>query len=529
MSSKKKTNEVQKKPDYIWDSYISKCVSVYMMVFMTVFILFCREGYVQYDLHKRNLFYGISLIFIFSFLLISLLSLSTNERRPWKELFSKMDLWLVGILGTWVIGWFFSENRSYAFWGDPYRYIGLSYLGLGVITMWIISRYVEWNVWLTRVFVGVCSIIFIWQTMNCYYIDLPNWTMDQANHALMSTLANINQNACFNVLVLSAGMVMFLFAKEKKDKILFGIFLLLGYIGGISTTSDTYYIGIGIVFLALVVYVLRHSEYLWDFWVEAALFVLAALLQKIGTNVYTGTEVTFDSLSLFMTNGMVLIGFGALLAVTALLIWKAKTFFGKHGRLISNIYMGFLGFLMVVFIGCVIYANVKRIDPESGGLLAKLVITDLTGSFRGLIWRATLSSYARESFVHRIFGCGLNNYSGAVYPYFVQELNAVFGEQTVLADAHNVLLDMMISSGTVGVICFFGLPIQVFIQCIRLVKTNPVCLYGILGFVAWIAIGLLNSNLNIAVQVFFVMLGVYWGILRKLERGEEVGGTVKLV
>lgn len=529
MSSVEKTKEVQKEPKYIWDSYMSKCVSIYMMVVMVVFVLFCKEGYVQYDLHKRNLFYGISIIFIFSSVLILLLSLSTNERRPWKELFSKMDLWVVGILGTWIVGWIFSENKSFAFWGDPFRYIGIAYLGLGLIGMWIISRYVEWDKWLTRVFVIVCTIIFIWQTMNCYYIDPPNWTMNQQYHALMSSLANINQNACFNVLVLSVGMAMFLFVKERTDKILLGVFLLLGYVGGISAASATYFIGIGLVFLAMIAYVFRHSEYLWDFWMEAVLFVIAAVIQKIGIYLYTDEEIVLDTIANILMNGKVLLILVVLLAIAALLIWKGNAFFEKNGKLLSNIYLLILGLGTVILIGCAIYANMNQENLAEGSLFAKLVMNDMSGNARGLIWRVTLGSFARESVVHRIFGCGLNNFSNTVYQYFPQDLMAVWGTDTVLADAHNVFFDVLLSSGTVGFICYFGLPVHVLIKCVKVAKTNPVGLYGILGVVAWFAVGMTNANLNVATQVFYVMLGVYWGILRKIDAGEEVNGTVKLV
>ena len=528
MGNTKKEQELQKEPKYIWDTYLSKCVSIYMMIFMVVFILFCKEGYVAYDLHKRNLFYGIGLLFIASTILILLLSLSSNERRPWKDLFSKMDLWILGILASWGIGMVFCVDHQSAFWGDIYRYVGASYLGLGIIGMWIISRYVDWSVWLTRVFVGVGIIIFIWQILNFYYIDPFNWTFDQQYHYLMSSLANTNQNSCFDVLVLSIGMVMFLFAKETKDKVLFGLFLLLGYMGGIASSSSGYYLGIGVVFVALLAYVLRNPGYLWDMWLEVVLFIAAAVVHKIFIIIYDD-ELVYDPITKLMLQPVSLVVLLVLLAVSALLLWKVQYFFDKYRKVLSNGYLIVVAVIIVCLLGCFIYANISGMSAEDGGFLAKFVMNDLSGSGRWLIWRCTLGMFAQESWIQKLFGIGLNNYSTVVYQYYPEELVAVWGVDTRLADAHSVYLDMLASSGIIGTVSYFGIAIHVMISSIRRVKEHPVMLYAILGILGWLAISIVNSNLNVTAQVFFVMLGVFWGILRKVKRGEKVEETVGLM
>lgn len=46
-----------------WNLYLSKCVEVYLLFLMVVFVMFCKEGYVAYDVHKRNLFYIVQWLF----------------------------------------------------------------------------------------------------------------------------------------------------------------------------------------------------------------------------------------------------------------------------------------------------------------------------------------------------------------------------------------------------------------------------------------------------------------------------------
>ena len=122
-----------------WSGYLAKVVEAYLMFIMVVFVLYCKEGYVAYDLNKRNLFYIGSSIFIVISVVLWMLSLAESKEEAWKKLFSKMDLWLVVLLATWVIGVFTCGDRASAIGGDVYRYVGFVYLGLGIVGMWIIS------------------------------------------------------------------------------------------------------------------------------------------------------------------------------------------------------------------------------------------------------------------------------------------------------------------------------------------------------------------------------------------------------
>ena len=512
-----------------WSGYLAKVVEAYLMFIMVVFVLYCKEGYVAYDLNKRNLFYIGSSIFIVISVVLWMLSLAESKDEAWKKLFSKMDLWLVVLLATWVVGVFTCGDRASAIGGDVYRYVGFAYLGLGIVGMWIISRYAQWTVWLSRVFAAVGCIIFIWQIMNCYYIDPLNWTFDGQYHHLMSSLANLNQNACFDAMFLAVGMTMFLFAKKREDQIGFGIFILLGYMGGIACISSTFFMGLAAVYVGMLFYVLRHPQYLWKFWMEVVMFVVAIVLHKMIYVAVADDRIVLESLTAILFDVRVILALVAILAVGALLIWKAGKFFEKTGVVLSWIFLGLIGAVIVLFIACVVYANTGHVNPEDGGLLSHLVINDWTGNARGVIWRVTFGMFGQESLFQKLFGVGLNNYSTEVYKYYAADVNAIFGEASVLADAHNVFLDMLISSGIIGAVSFMGISVHILVKAIKMAKKQPVLLTAILGILAWMAVGLLNANLNVATQVYFGMLGVFWALIRKLETCEETKDIIGLV
>ena len=137
--------------------------------------------------------------------------------------------------------------------------------------------------------------------------------------------------------------------------------------------------------------------------------------------------------------------------------------------------------------------------------------------------------FGQESLFQKLFGVGLNNYSTEVYKYYAADVNAIFGEASVLADAHNVFLDMLISSGIIGAVSFMGISVHILVKAIKMAKKQPVVLAAILGILAWMAVGLLNANLNVTTQVYFGMLGVFWALIRKLETCEETKDIIGLV
>lgn len=524
-NSKKKSMEVAN----AWNGYLAKFVEVYLLFIMVLFVLYCKEGYVQYDLYKRNLFYVGSSMFIVISLVLWLLSFAEEKENSWNKLFGKMDFWLVGILGSWFIGMLTCGDKATAFSGDVYRYMGVAYLGLGIVGMWIISRYAQWTIWLSRVMVIVGCGIYLWQTMNCYYIDPLNWTYNGQYHALMGPLANLNQNACYDAMFVGIAMAMFLLAKKKEDKIGFGIFLFLGYVGGIACTSSTFYLGLAALFVGMLIYVLQHFEFLWRFWVEMAMFVGAVILHKALFYLFDDERIVLESVTQLLFDTRMIVVLIIVLLVTAILIKIGAKFFESKGVLLSWLVLGAVVLVIVVFIVGVAYANTGHAVEGDGSILSYLIINDMTGNARGVAWRTSIGLLGHETIVQKLFGIGLNNFSQEVYKYYAQDLVLVFGEQNILADAHNVFLDLLISSGIVGVVSFFGISVHILAKAIRLAKQQPVMLIVIMGIVAWMAVGLLNANLIVTTQIYFGMLGVFWAILRKLENCEESKDIIGLV
>ena len=184
--------------------------------------------------------------------------------------------------------------------------------------------------------------------------------------------------------------------------------------------------------------------------------------------------------------------------------WKENT-----SKIVFRIYLGVVGIIVLGIIGLVIYANKTEIAPESGSFLLNLKLNDAFGAYRGIIWKVAIEMFGEGNLFQKIFGYGFSNFSLYTYLNHADEVT-VFGDQ-ILADAHNIYLDLLVSSGLAGIVFYFGLIGTVFYKMIKNLK-NVVVVCGIGLIASYLMLGLLNANLIVITPIFFMLLGCFWKI-----------------
>lgn len=506
---KKESGSNRSSSSQIWNSYLAKLVNVYFIYMMSVFILICPKGFVQYDYYKRALLYTGTLVFIILSFLIFLVSISneSNLSEYFKKNFQRSDLWFISLLCVWVISYLGCKYKDVAFFGDTFRYVGLSSMMLMVVAGWIVSKNFEYQKWMPWYFTVVSTIIFVWQNLNHYGIDPFNWQMDGQYTHLQSSLGNLNQNAFFDALAVAILIGLFLFAKTHIEQLLYGTALLLGFMGGIAARSDTYYFGVAVCMAIVLGYALKHPACLKKVWIMFALFELSVLIQKLGFyKILSGTIVLESITSLLFQNKMMLL-MAALLICLGFVAVLGTKWIENTCKLVSRIYLILIVTIVIGIIGLVVYANRIEIDPASGSFLLYLKLDESFGGYRGVIWKVAIELFEEGNIFQKLFGIGFSNFSLYTYLNHAEEVT-VFGDQ-ILSDAHNIYLDLLVSSGLVGVVCYFGVVGNVFWKICKTAK-DAVLICGV-GFIAsYLMVGLLNTNLIVTTPIFFMLLGCFW-------------------
>lgn len=501
------------------DKYMAWIVDAYLVYMMTIFILVCPQGYVQYDFYKRNMLYIGTVPFVVISLVFILASIANEDDvlGRLKGSFGKTDLFMLGTLVVWIISYLGCADKQSGFWGDVYRYIGFSSMALTLIACWIISKYFKFEKWLLWLFMAVSCVVFGWQILNMYGIDPLNWQMDRQYVHLVSVFANINQNAVFDAMAFTVVVIAFVNADKRIEQIVYGVVVFVAMLGGIASRSESYYFGVFVALLVLIGYALAHTEYLVKTWCVGMLFVFAVILQRYGYNRW----IVVDDNLLFAWPGdgvigvlfqeKVLVCLSLCILLLGVIILFLRNLLQKLSKKMIQVYIGLLVIGVLGIAAVFVYANKAEIDPASGSILLQMKFNDNFGSYRGAIWRVSFYAFGGENIFQKLFGIGMNNYSTFIYQNgeCARTINEIY-QNAVLADAHNIYLDMLISSGILGVISLFGIIVELICKSIKQFKEKKMAVCAVMCVVAYMAAGLLNSNLIVTTPVFFILLGCFW-------------------
>ena len=501
------------------DKYMAWIVDAYLVYMMTVFILVCPQGYVQYDLYKRNMLYIGTVPFVVISLVFILASIANEDDvlGRLKGSFGKTDLFMLGTLVVWTISYLACADKQSGFWGDVYRYIGFSSMALTLIACWIISKYFKFEKWLLWLFMAVSCVVFGWQILNMYGIDPLNWQMDRQYTHLISFFANINHNAVFDAMVFAVVVGAFMNADKRIEQIAYGVVLFIAVLGGIASRSETYFFGVFVALLVLIGYALAHTKYLPKIWFAGVIFVLAVVVQRFGYNkwIVVDSDLLYawpgDGVIGLLFKGKTLAVLSLFMVVMGLIVLVGKSFLQKASKILSRAYIGVVVAIVLAIIAVVIYANKAEIDPASGSALLQLKLDDSFGSHRGVIWRVGVEVFGDSNFFQKLFGIGMDNFSTAAYvrEEHAAALNGAF-PGAVLADAHNIYLDMLISSGILGVIGFFGVIVGALSKSVKRFKESPIAVCAAMCIGAYLTAGVLNGHLIVTTPIFFILLGCFW-------------------
>lgn len=501
-------------------------IELFLIYMMFITLLVCPEGYVQYDLYKRNIFFVGAICFVVVAGVAALIVLiGRDTKRASAKIdvkalcLGKIDLLLLGTLIIWAIGIAISQNPHDAFWGDSFREIGFLYLGLGLVGMWIISKYVKWNAILTWALMISTGIVYMGQILMYYWVDPLNWTFDGQYASLMSTLANLNHNACFDVLMASVGIFLLFMSKKKSSVIVYTVYLFLNFMGGIACSSTTFYIGMFIVMLLTLLFALVYDGMLWRGWLTLAAMFAAIVLHKLITSVAPNGTVGGEAITSILMNGAFILVYAVVLVLLALMNWKCSSLIQGKRKLFAGIYVVFVLAVVATLAAFLLAANAGKITGSLAGIADAIASQGTSG--RDGIWKVTVGMFAQLPIGNKLLGIGLNNYSTVIYHYYPNELAQMFPGM-VLADAHNVYLDLLASSGILGCICYFGMIAGILVKSIQLARKSPAGILGILAVAGYVGYSMANSNLIISTQFFFLVMALCWKLANTYRVSETV-------
>ena len=471
-------------------------VKCYLIFMLCVFPLYYESGYANILRAKRTAYLNITLIF-----LVFMLVYSVIERKQLESAYKILIGGLVfcTILILFPTLWTYAGQDSLL--GLSGRYLGSVSIIMGLMVVLFVAIYFEWREYIgVLLCVGVGSV-FLLQIINTFGFDILQMQQEAATNKqyFISTIGNINFNATFNTMLLPVCVAAYLLSRKKLSMILVGIVILLGGIGSVCCRSDSVYLGLGVMLLVLYFVVIHEASYIKKYlnvviiW-EAAI-IITGFMRHILKSGYP-----FDGISAILTESK-LLPFVMLITVIMRLGLREqlvrKSFF-KIGAYI-------LGGIVLLLVAGEVWEQLS------------LVMTDNWGNNRGYIWSRSIAIWKQLPVYKQIYGCGVNSVSYLYEEYLGMEMVNLYGARYI--DAHNEILQVLLSLGVMGVIIYLGVFVGILVLSLQVYRSgNKNALYAMLCIPAYLAQGLVNNPQIATTPLIFIGLGIFLNIIIKTNR-----------
>jgi len=182
------------------------------------------------------------------------------------------------------------------------------------------------------------------------------------------------------------------------------------------------------------------------------------------------------------------------------------------------------GSMLLVF--ALLTANTLR--PGCIGALSAcpfFTFSDSWGSGRGATWTAAAMCFKEQDFLHKLVGVGPDAMSAYLYTdgsgqlqYLAQKC---FGATTLLTNAHNEWLNILVDVGILGLLAYVGFVISALVRCFQAKNRNTLAFACGFCLLAYTAYNMFSFQQTMNCATIFVILGMGMAFLRERFEGTE--------
>lgn len=181
--------------------------------------------------------------------------------------------------------------------------------------------------------------------------------------------------------------------------------------------------------------------------------------------------------------------------------------------------------------GYKLYTGPGKLDDIYDAPAAVIKDHDAFASGRGYIWSRTFPVF----FKHLLLGTGADTFTVA-FPQndYIGRLNGGFGGM-IITKPHDLFLQIGVQSGGLALICFLGIAVFYVIQTFKLLwkkelkdETETFGAAIALGIIGYLFAGIFNDSCVALAPLYWVLLGVGYGINAYIAKKEKVGSETNV-
>lgn len=443
-------------------------ISLYLFVMLGFFPLYYRYQYANMGDEKYKIFlYVSSVCVVVSFLLCAwrgvlsartVVGLKTNKRMDIKKYIGSHPLDTVVILyfGTTIISFLLSDFKDIAWKGADGWFMGLLSQILFVAVYFLIAKTWSYRPWVLRL-LGISSVlVFIIAIFHRFDVDiLPIYGNLKAKYKVLflSTMGQSSWYSSFLCTVFPIGLFIFFYERDKKKRILAGIYSAIAMMSLVTQNTDSAFLSLFVIMMVL--FYLSFDGRMKEF-LEVILLILASFcFVGICQRIFAIRMIPLDSLSLFMSQSALM--WILLVAVAGIYCWM-------YGKVVSRIPRTIFWMVFVLIAAAVLLVLLFIVLNTTGVLQSALgyqstnnylLFDNQWGNGRGFAWKFAVATFGEMPFLQKLFGVGPDCFSAytASVPEYLGQMKAFWGD-LVLTNAHNEYLTKLYNIGIVGLLAY---------------------------------------------------------------------------
>lgn len=505
---------------------IDYVICFYLVLILVIMPFYNRQGYARIGTDKAYFFdtvvtyMGKILIPVTGIYLV--LSAFYLRRELWDKFrggFSITDFFAAGYGLALVLSWLCSDYRQDSLWGVAGWFMGLWPQLALVLCYLFVSKLWTPRKWVVYLALAASWVVFLLGWLNRAGVDPLG--MNIGNSSFISTIGNINWYCGYLVSIFFAGVALLWQCREQKlwQRTLLMLYIFVGFGSLVTQGSDSGLLALAAVVLTQFVLSASDSSRMLIFWQEMVLLGIACVITYLVDGISPGiispnagmASVFFTGWHSFFVTAVSAMG----LILTDQSI-KRRNYPEKALCILARALVCAVVSAVVLLTAA---TTVNTLRPGSLGALSGnslFTFSDKWGSSRGATWQAGWMCFVEQDFVHKLVGVGPDAMSKYEYQAGSQKLQELLEEnfgKSVLANAHNEWLTVLVDVGVLGVVAFVGMMLSGIWRFLKKDRNRITCACG-LCLLAYTVNNQFSFQQSMNTATIFAIFGIGGAFLR---------------
>ncbi len=541
-----KSQANQKSVEAILD-ILNLTTSIYIILILTFMPFYFTQGYGRIGTNKYEFFHGVTIavgavfLLILSVFLIFCIYMKLEDAKRKKDMsvkavlgsikndMSVTDWFALGYGVALLLSYLHTDYRTSTAYGDAWTgsngwYMGFSSQMLFLAVYFSISRFWKPQKWIWLAGGAASFVVFL--LGYCNRFGIYPIKMEYAQPSFISTIGNINW-FCGYAVTIFFGILYYGWIDVEKSwlqKVLI-IYCIVGF--GALTVQGSNSGLLTLIVLLVVFYLMsmRQGERMQRFWLLMIMLGAVCSATVLIRRIFPDSFQLKDGLTDLFTYSVIPV---VILTVSILMYFLVNSlnkagkypekFFCRIGKI--GVVVGILLFILVIT-GILI----NTLVPGSLGSMSEISFFTFDkhwGSGRGATYMAGIQTWLDQDWLGRLTGVGPDCMAMYIHSGNNQEIlsmvQSIWGQSTMLTNAHCEWLTVMINVGVLGLIGFAGMITSAVIRFCKAGKSNVMAAACGISILAYTVNNMVSFQQAMATTTMFVILGIGEAYMRGQKR-----------